>query len=79
MSENFADLLAESFNEDMNIEGSVVLELSFQSKKRPSLLMSVNQVDDEGIYGTGQMSRKYDQVEAYVERLEDRNGQVLKP
>jgi len=83
MSENFADLLAESFNEDMNIEGSVVLGTVISVEKEAVIV-------DVGLKSEGRVSIKEfmapgqdasvnigDQVEVYVERLEDRNGQAL--
>ncbi|MGB0181823.1 MAG: 30S ribosomal protein S1 [Candidatus Puniceispirillales bacterium] len=83
MSENFADLLAESFNEDMNIEGSVVLGTVITVEKEAVIV-------DVGLKSEGRVSIKEfmapgqdvsvnigDQVEVYVERLEDRNGQAL--
>ena len=83
MSENFADLLAESFNEDMNIEGRVVLGTVISVEKEAVIV-------DVGLKSEGRVSIKEfmapgqdasvnigDQVEVYVERLEDRNGQAL--
>ena len=83
MKENFADLLAESFNEDMNIEGSVVVGTVVSLEKEAVII-------DVGLKSEGRVALKEftapgqelkvnigDQVEVYVERLEDRNGQAL--
>ena len=83
MKENFADLLAESFNEDMNIEGSVVIGTVVSLEKEAVII-------DVGLKSEGRVALKEftapgqelkvnigDQVEVYVERLEDRNGQAL--
>jgi small subunit ribosomal protein S1 len=83
MKENFADLLAESFNEDMNIEGSVVVGTVISLEKEAVII-------DVGLKSEGRVALKEftapgqelkvnigDQVEVYVERLEDRNGQAL--
>ena len=83
MKENFADLLAESFNEDMNIEGSVVVGTVVSLEKEAVII-------DVGLKSEGRIALKEftapgqelkvnigDQVEVYVERLEDRNGQAL--
>src|SRR6056300_441345 len=83
MKENFADLLAESFNEDMNIEGSVVVGTVVSLEKEAVII-------DVGLKSEGRVALKEftapgqelnvnigDQVEVYVEGLEDRNGQAL--
>ena len=83
MKENFADLLAESFNDDMNIEGSVVIGTIIAIEKEAAII-------DVGLKSEGRVALKEftppgqepsinigDQVEVYVERLEDRNGQAL--
>jgi len=83
MKENFADLLAESFNEDMNIEGSVVVGTVVSLEKEAVII-------DVGLKSEGRVALKEftapgqelkvnigDQVEVYVERLEDLNGQAL--
>ena len=83
MKENFADLLAESFNEDINIEGSVVVGTVVSLEKEAVII-------DVGLKSEGRVALKEftapgqelkvnigDQVEVYVERLEDRNGQAL--
>ncbi len=83
MSENFADLLAESFNEDMNIEGSVVLGTVISVEKEAVIvdvgLKSEGRVSIKEFMTPGQQASVNigDQVEVYVERLEDRNGQAL--
>ncbi|MBL6783028.1 MAG: 30S ribosomal protein S1 [Alphaproteobacteria bacterium] len=83
MSENFADLLAESFNEDMNIEGSVVLGTVISVEKEAVIvdvgLKSEGRVSIKEFMAPGQQASVNigDQVEVYVERLEDRNGQAL--
>ena len=83
MKENFADLLAESFNDDMNIEGSVVIGTIIAIEKEAAII-------DVGLKSEGRVALKEftppgqepsinigDQVEVYIERLEDRNGQAL--
>ena len=83
IKENFANLLAESFNEDMNIEGSVVVGTVVSLEKEAVII-------DVGLKSEGRVALKEftapgqelnvnigDQVEVYVERLEDRNGQAL--
>ena len=83
MKENFAELLAESFNDDMNIEGSVVIGTIVAIEKDAAII-------DVGLKSEGRVALKEftppgqepsinigDQVEVYVERLEDRNGQAL--
>ena len=82
-SENFADLLAESFGEDTNIEGSVVrgfvigmdseaviIDVGLKSEGRVPLkeLAAPGQTPDVAIG---------DEIEVYVERMEDRNGQAV--
>ena len=82
-SENFADLLAESFGEDTNIEGSVVrgfvigmdseaviIDVGLKSEGRVPLkeLAAPGQTPDVAVG---------DEIEVYVERMEDRNGQAV--
>ena len=82
-TENFADLLAESFGEGTNIEGSVVrgfvigiegdaviIDVGLKSEGRVPLkeLAAPGQQADVSIG---------DEIEVYVERMEDRNGQAV--
>ena len=82
-TENFADLLAESFGENTNIEGSVVrgfvigmegdaviIDVGLKSEGRVPLkeLTSPGQEPDVNIG---------DEIEVYVERMEDKNGQAM--
>ncbi|MDA9054266.1 30S ribosomal protein S1 [Alphaproteobacteria bacterium] len=82
-TENFADLLAESFGEGTNVEGSVVrgfvigiegdaviIDVGLKSEGRVSLkeLAAPGQQADVSIG---------DEIEVYVERMEDRNGQAV--
>jgi small subunit ribosomal protein S1 len=82
-TENFADLLAESFGEGTNVEGSVVrgfvigiegdaviIDVGLKSEGRVPLkeLATPGQQADVSIG---------DEVEVYVERMEDRNGQAV--
>ena len=82
-TENFADLLAESFGEGTNVEGSVVrgfvigiegdaviIDVGLKSEGRVPLkeLANPGQQADVSIG---------DEVEVYVERMEDRNGQAV--
>ena len=81
--ENFADLLAESFGEGTNIEGSVVrgfvigiegdaviIDVGLKSEGRVPLkeLAAPGQPADPSIG---------DEIEVYVDRMEDRNGQAV--
>jgi len=82
-SENFAELLAESFAEDTSIEGSVVrgtvvsvdddyvtIDVGLKSEGRvPVKEFTAPGQDPEIAAG--------DQVEVYVERMEDREGQAV--
>lgn len=83
MNENFADLLAESFDESITIEGSVVRGIVIALDKEAAII-------DVGLKSEGRVAIKEftppgqepgikigDQVEVYVERLEDRNGQAV--
>ena len=82
-TENFADLLAESFGEGTNVEGSVVrgfvigiegdaviIDVGLKSEGRVPLkeLAAAGQQADVSIG---------DEIEVYVERMEDRNGQAV--
>ena len=82
-TENFADLLAESFGEGTNVEGSVVrgfvigiegdaviIDVGLKSEGRVPLkeLAAPGQQADVAIG---------DEIEVYVERMEDRNGQAV--
>ena len=82
-TENFADLLAESFGEGTNVEGSVVrgfvigiegdavvIDVGLKSEGRVPLkeLAAPGQKGDVSIG---------DEIEVYVERMEDRNGQAV--
>ena len=82
-TENFADLLAESFGENTNIEGSVVrgfvigmegdaviIDVGLKSEGRVPLkeLSTPGQDPDVNIG---------DEIEVYVERMEDKNGQAM--
>ena len=82
-TENFADLLAESFGEGTNIEGSVVrgfvigidsdaviIDVGLKSEGRVPLreLAAPGQTPEVAIG---------DEIEVYVERMEDRNGQAV--
>ena len=82
-TENFADLLAESFGEGTNVEGSVVrgfvigiegdaviIDVGLKSEGRVPLkeLAAPGQQADVSIG---------DEIEVYVERMEDLNGQAV--
>ncbi|MDA8716908.1 30S ribosomal protein S1 [Alphaproteobacteria bacterium] len=82
-TENFADLLSESFGEGTNVEGSVVrgfvigiegdavvIDVGLKSEGRIPLkeLAAPGQQADVSIG---------DEIEVYVERMEDRNGQAV--
>ena len=83
MTENFADLLAESFDESVTIEGSVVRGIVVSVDKEAVII-------DVGLKSEGRVPLKEftppgqapsiavgDEVEVYVERMEDRNGQAM--
>jgi small subunit ribosomal protein S1 len=83
MNENFADLLAESFDESITIEGSVVRGLVVAVDKEAVII-------DVGLKSEGRVPIKEftppgqqpsiavgDEVEVYIERMEDRNGQAM--
>ncbi|XDZ67056.1 30S ribosomal protein S1 [Alphaproteobacteria bacterium LSUCC0684] len=83
MNENFADLLAESFDETITIEGSVVRGIVVAVDKEAVII-------DVGLKSEGRVPIKEftppgqqpsisvgDEVEVYIERMEDRNGQAM--
>jgi len=83
MNENFADLLAESFDESITIEGSVVRGVVVAVDKEAVII-------DVGLKSEGRVPIKEftppgqqpsiavgDEVEVYIERMEDRNGQAM--
>ena len=83
MNENFADLLAESFDESVVIEGSVVRGVVVSLDKEAVIV-------DVGLKSEGRVPIKEftipgqeptiavgDEVEVYIERMEDRNGQAV--
>jgi small subunit ribosomal protein S1 len=83
MNENFADLLAESFDESITIEGSVVRGIVVAVDKEAVII-------DVGLKSEGRVPIKEftppgqqpsiavgDEVEVYIERMEDRNGQAM--
>ena len=82
-NENFADLLAESFAENISIEGSVVkgyvievtgdyavIDVGLKSEGRVPLR-------EFGAPGSEAEIKAGDTVEVYVERMEDRDGQAV--
>ena len=82
-TENFANLLAESFGENTNVEGSVVrgfvialegdavlIDVGLKSEGRVPLKELTNPGQDPDI-NVG------DEIEVYVERMEDKNGQAV--
>ena len=82
-TENFADLLAESFGENTNIEGSVVRGFVIAVEGDAVLI-------DVGLKSEGRIPIKElttpgqepsinvgDEIEVYVERMEDKNGQAM--
>jgi small subunit ribosomal protein S1 len=82
-TENFADLLAESFGEHTNIEGSVVrgfvvgvegdaviIDVGLKSEGRVPL-KELTTPGQEPNVNVG------DEIEVYVERMEDKNGQAM--
>ena len=83
VTENFADLLAESFSESTSVEGSVV-------RGTIIAIEADNAVIDVGLKSEGRIPLKEftapgqdpelqvgDTVEVYVERMEDKDGQAL--
>jgi len=83
MSENFADLLAESFAEDTSIEGSVVkgivVGVSDDHVTIDVGLKSEGRVPKKEFAAPGQDAEIQlgDTVEVYVERMEDRDGAAM--
>ena len=82
-TENFADLLAESFGENTNIEGSVVRGFVIAVEGDAVII-------DVGLKSEGRIPLKElttpgqepsvnvgDEIEVYVERMEDKNGQAM--
>ena len=82
-TENFADLLAESFGEGTNIEGSVVRGFVIGIDSEAVIidvgLKSEGRVPLKELAAPGQTPQVAigDEIEVYVERMEDRNGQAL--
>ena len=82
-TENFADLLAESFGESTNIEGSVVRGFVIGMDSEAVIidvgLKSEGRVPLKELAATGQTPSVAigDEIEVYVERMEDRNGQAV--
>ena len=82
-TENFADLLAESFDEGTNIEGSVVrgfvIGLDSDTVTIDVGLKSEGRVPLKELAGPGQNPEVAigDEIEVYVERMEDMNGQAV--
>ena len=82
-TENFADLLAESFGKDTNIEGSVVrgfvVEIEGDAVLIDVGLKSEGRIPLKELVSPGQDAdvKIGDEIEVYVERMEDRNGQAV--
>ena len=82
-TENFADLLAESFGEGTNIEGSVVRGFVIGMDSEAVIidvgLKSEGRVPLKELAAPGQTPQVVigDEIEVYVERMEDRNGQAV--
>jgi small subunit ribosomal protein S1 len=82
-TENFADLLAESFGEGTNIEGSVVrgfiVGIEGDAVVIDVGLKSEGRVPMKELAAPGQKPSVSvgDEIEVYVERMEDRNGQAV--
>jgi small subunit ribosomal protein S1 len=82
-AENFADLLAESFGEGTNIEGSVVRGFVIGMDSEAVIidvgLKSEGRVPLKELAAPGQTPQVAigDEIEVYVERMEDRNGQAV--
>ncbi|MDC1383690.1 30S ribosomal protein S1 [Candidatus Puniceispirillum sp.] len=81
--ENFADLLAESFGENTNIEGSVVRGFVIGIEGDAVIidvgLKSEGRVPLKELAVPGQTAEVSigDEIEVYVDRMEDRNGQAV--
>ena len=82
-TENFANLLAESFGENTNIEGSVVRGFVVGIDSDAVIidvgLKSEGRVPLKELAAPGQSPEVAigDEIEVYVERMEDRNGQAV--
>ena len=82
-TESFADLLAESFGKDTNIEGSVVrgfvVEIEGDAVLIDVGLKSEGRIPIKELVSPGQEVdvKIGDEIEVYVERMEDRNGQAV--
>ena len=82
-TENFADLLAESFGEGTNVEGSVVRGFVIGIEGDAVIidvgLKSEGRVPLKELGAPGQKPEVSigDEIEVYVERMEDRNGQAV--
>ena len=82
-TENFADLLAESFGEGTNVEGSVVrgfvIGIEGDAVVIDVGLKSEGRVPLKELAAPGQQANVSigDEIEVYVERMEDRNGQAI--
>ncbi|MDC0102035.1 30S ribosomal protein S1 [Alphaproteobacteria bacterium] len=82
-TENFADLLAESFGEGTNVEGSVVRGFVIGIEGDAAIidvgLKSEGRVPLKELAAPGQQADVSigDEIEVYVERMEDRNGQAV--
>ena len=82
-TENFADLLAESFGEGTNVEGSVVRGFVIGIEGDAVIidvgLKSEGRVPLKELAAPGQQANVSigDEIEVYVERMEDRNGQAV--
>ena len=82
-TENFADLLAESFGEGTNIEGSVVrgfvVDMDSEAVIIDVGLKSEGRVPLKELAAPGQTPKVAigDEIEVYVERMEDPNGQAI--
>jgi small subunit ribosomal protein S1 len=82
-TENFADLFAESFGKDTNIEGSVVrgfvVEIEGDAVLIDVGLKSEGRIPLKELVSPGQEAdvKIGDEIEVYVERMEDRNGQAV--
>jgi small subunit ribosomal protein S1 len=82
-TENFSDLLAESFGEGTNIEGSVVRGFVIGMDSEAVIidvgLKSEGRVPLKELAAPGQTPKVSvgDEIEVYVERMEDRNGQAI--
>jgi len=82
-TENFADPLAESFGEGTNIEGSVVRGFVIGMDSDAVIidvgLKSEGRVPLKELAAPGQAPKVAigDEIEVYVERMEDRNGQAV--